>query len=400
MSKMPENTVCDVLVAGGGVAGVSAAVSAARRGCSVVLAERTDRLGGIGTRGMLRSICGLYRNGSAAPAETLNGGMVRELASALEQRNPGASVSGLGRVFVLSCPSTVLEQVLFSFCAEQQGLSLALEVPVTAVTVVNGRISGVELDHKGTRKKVLPRAVVDCTGDGEVAFLAGAGYDLSADRQLAGFTVQMKGLMRPEASLGVKVPLVLAKAVEQGLLPSPMRFTTFTPGDTHGEAYLKFSVDGSSEDRQVRTEIEKALGLLSEQLPFFRDAAIGQMSGIIQREGRRIRGEYVLTEQDVVSGRKFTDGVVRNAWPIELWDAQRGTHYRYPPDNDHYDIPFRCLQVKGFNNLLTAGRCISVSHEALGSTRVMGTCMALGDIAGQAAASLAKKGQYPDFTKP
>jgi hypothetical protein len=402
VSEIPDTVSCDVLVAGGGVAGVAAAASAARKGCSVILAERTGRLGGIGTRGMLPSIGGLFRNGGAEPAEALNGGMVRELVSALEQPNPGASVARMGRVFVLSCPSTVLEQVLLSFCAEQQGLILALDSPVTTVTVVQGRILEIVVEQKGTRKKVLPKAVVDCTGDGEVAFLSGAAYELSSDRQLAGFTVQVKGLTRPEASLGVKVPLVLAKAVEQALLPLSMRFTTFSRGDTHGEGYLKFSVDGSGDagrDRQVGIEIQKAIGLLREQLPFFRDAAIGQMSGILQREGRRITGEYILTDNDVVTGRKFPDGVVRNAWPIELWDAHRGTHYRYPPENDHYEIPFRCLQVKAFSNLLTAGRCISVTHEALGSTRVMGTCMALGDIAGQAAAEMAMKGRYPDFTQ-
>jgi hypothetical protein len=121
------------------------------------------------------------------------------------------------------------------------------------------------------------------------------------------------------------------------------------------------------------------------------------MSGILQREGRRILGEYVLTEQDVLAGRKFPDAVARNSWPMELWDAARGTRYRYPPDNDYYEIPFRCLQVRNFSNLLTAGRCISVSHEALGSTRVMGACLALGDAAGQAAAELAKTGHYPVF---
>jgi hypothetical protein len=89
--------------------------------------------------------------------------------------------------------------------------------------------------------------------------------------------------------------------------------------------------------------------------------------------------------------------MAKNAWPIELWDREKGTVYRYVPPGDHYEIPFRCMTVKGFSNLLTAGRCISVTHEALGSTRVMGTCMALGDIAGQAAAGLVRTGKYPEY---
>jgi hypothetical protein len=106
----------------------------------------------------------------------------------------------------------------------------------------------------------------------------------------------------------------------------------------------------------------------------------------------------MLTEEDVLTARKFPDAIVRNAWPVELWDRSKGTLYRYVPRGDYYEIPFRCITVKGISNLLTAGRCISVSHAALGSTRVMGTCMALGDQAGRAAAYYVRNGEYPENT--
>ena len=90
---------------------------------------------------------------------------------------------------------------------------------------------------------------------------------------------------------------------------------------------------------------------------------------------------------------------MKNAWPIELWDRSRGTIYRYPPRGDYYEIPFRCLSVPGVANLLTAGRCISVTHAALGSTRVMGSCLALGEMSGRAAAYYAANGKFPDPSK-
>jgi hypothetical protein len=377
---------------------VAAAVSAARQGCSVVLAERTDRLGGIGTRGMLRTVCGLYQNGGTEALETLNAGMVRDIATALQQRSR-SSVTRMGKVFVLSCSAAELENVLLSLCHGQQGLHLAVNAAVTAAMARDHRVTEIALERQGIRETIRPAVVVDCTGDGELAVLAGAGYELSGpgEIQMAGFTVHVRGLVRSDASLAVKVPLVLARAAEEGRVAATMRFTNFSPGDTLAEGYLKFTIDAAQDERQARAAIEKAIELLREQLPFFKDAAIEQMSGILQREGRRIIGDYVLTEEDVLAGRKFPDGAVRNSWPIELWDTSRGTQYRYPPDNDHYEIPFRCLTVKGFRNLLTAGRCISVTHAALGSTRVMGTCMALGDVAGRAAAEFAKKGRYPDF---
>ena len=125
LREFPDNVTCDVLVAGGGVAGVAAAVSAARKGCSVVLAERSERLGGIGTRGMLRGICGLYRNGGAEPAETLNRGIVREVVYELRERAPGRAIQKAGKVFVLPCASMDLEAVLLSLCEAEQGLTVA-----------------------------------------------------------------------------------------------------------------------------------------------------------------------------------------------------------------------------------------------------------------------------------
>lgn len=400
LSDVPDPATCDVLVAGGGVAGVAAAVGAARKGCRVVLAESTGHLGGIGTRGMLRSICGLYQNGAAEPAETLNSGIVREIVSSLRERAPLRGIQKIGKVFVLPCASNDLEAVLHSLCGDQQGLTVGLEWPVVSVASTAGNIAEVTLGRQGQHKKIVPRAVVDCTGDGELAFLAGAAYEIAAaaEVQLSGCTVQVNGLIAPEETLPIKVPYVLTRAVESGALSSPMRFSTYAPGDGPDEGFLKFSIDGSTgsdREQQVRDEVLKAIGLLKERLPSFRSVSVSRISGVLRREGRRVLGHYVLTEQDVLSARKFPDGVVRNSWPIELWDPSRGTRYRYVPDGDHYEIPFRCLQVKGFDNLLAAGRCISATHEALGSTRVMGTCIALGDIAGQAAADLAIKGRYP-----
>jgi hypothetical protein len=138
------------------------------------------------------------------------------------------------------------------------------------------------------------------------------------------------------------------------------------------------------------------LACLSRSLPAFREARIdGASLKVLDREGRRITGAYTLTEDDILSARKFHDGIVKNSWPIELWDKAKGTVYRYLSRGDYYEIPLRCLVVKGIANLLTAGRCISVTHAALGSTRVMGTCMALGEQAGLAAAYHIRNGKYP-----
>jgi hypothetical protein len=163
------------------------------------------------------------------------------------------------------------------------------------------------------------------------------------------------------------------------------------------------SIDSDNEhgeEERARAEADAMVAYLRSVIPEFEDSSIaGTSLKVLEREGRRIIGDYTLTKEDVLSARKFPDGVVKNAWPIELWARTRGTKYSYVPRGDYYEIPFRCLAAKGISNLLTAGRCISVSHEALGSTRVMGTCMSLGEQAGKAAAYRVKNGTYPDNIK-
>lgn len=404
MRTQPQEALaCDVLVAGGGVAGTAAAVAAARSGCAAVLIEKERSLGGIGTRGMLRTICGLYANGGAEPVDTLNTGLAREIVAGLLLLAPDRRPTTMGKVRVLPYDSGDLARVLAGLSCGEAGLTVLFDAAAVSVTAAYGRVFEAIVEQNGVRRVVKPTALIDCTGSGEVSSLAGAEYDIAApgEVQLAGFTVHVRGLQAGDGSLPLKVPYVMAKAAERKGLSPAMRFTTFSSGDCPDEGYLKFSVDGpDSAERRSQAEAEAGVAVrtLAEQLPAFRKAVIAGTSGqILEREGKRVRGEYVLTAEDVLSGRKFPDGVVKNAWPIELWDREKGPVYRYLPPAEHYEIPFRCMTVKGFSNLLTAGRCISVTREALGSARVMGACMALGDIAGQAAAGLVKNGKYPTF---
>jgi hypothetical protein len=136
----------------------------------------------------------------------------------------------------------------------------------------------------------------------------------------------------------------------------------------------------------VRHDAQLVFDHLKRVVPAFRRASVSAMSPeAVEREGALMKGAYVLTAEDVLSGRRFDDGVVRNAWPIELWDQQTGPTYTYLRPGDHYEIPRRCLEAPGLTNLYCAGRCISVTREALASTRVTGPCLSLGESAARAA---------------
>ncbi len=398
---MEKEMKCDVLVIGAGVSGIAAAVSAARSGMQTILAEKDSFLGGIGYSGLLQHICGLYLNGRAVPEETLNDGIVREVVSRLDQLSPQNKIKQVGQVYVLPYSRADLASVFNSMCLAEDRLTVMLNTTAVSVKKRGNKIIEAGLIRSGTAYKIIPRILIDCSGDGEAAFMAGADYQLSpvSKRQLAGFIIHLKGLNTSDETLPVKVPYYLSKAAGAKLFPSYIRFTAFSYGEAPDEGFLKINPGhkNSRSSRVILNRAGKMLRYLAEKLPSFRNAYIaGTSLRAMDREGRRVCGEYTLTEDDILNAGKFNDGVVKNSWPIELWDSKKGTVYKYLKDGEYYEIPFRCLMVKGILNLLCAGRCISVSREALGSTRVMGTCISLGEQAGLVAAYYIKHGQYPE----
>lgn len=394
--------ICELLVVGGGVAGCCAAIAAARSGVRTILVERQAYPGGTGYAGLLQHICGLYPNGNAIPTETLNSGLTREIVGLLIKNTPEKSVKKMGQVYVLPYAADDLHDVFVSLFVAETNLTFLCNSIVTGVEAFCGNVRSVTVEASGGVQTIVAAMVVDCTGNGDVAFMAGAEYELSpvAERQLSGFSIQVSCLEYGDDTIPLKVPYYCAQAVEQSILPPSMKFTTFSFGNAPDEGFIKMSLDGEDTPDRDERALENAhalLAYLGQMLPAFRAARITCTSLKAQdREGRRIIGDYLLTEEDVLAARKFPDAIAKNSWPIEIWDRSKGTLYKYLVRGDYYEIPFRCITVKGIKNLLTAGRCISVSRDALGSTRVMGTCMALGEQAGRFGAYFVRNGEYPE----
>ena len=399
------NNSCDVFVIGGGVSGVAAAVASARRGVKTVLAEKENYLGGTGYAGLFQYICGLYLNSDTFPTETLNRGIVREIVTLLNNLSPHRTIKKIGQVYVLPYSREDLRSVIISLYSQESNLTIFYDTTVISIKKKNMKIIEVVVNHRGTFRNIAPKIVIDCSGSGAISAMAGASFELSPPErlQLAGYTIRLKGLTARDETLPIKVPYYLAKGVKKRILSPYLRFSTFSLGDTPDEGYCKISIDGADSIEREEMAKKDALivhGYLAKTLPSLKESYIAETSmSVMDREGRRVCGEYTLTEDDVLNARKFDDGVVKNSWPIELWDKNKGTIYKYVKSGDYYEIPFRCLKVKGISNLLCAGRCISVSHGALGSTRVMGTCMAMGEQAGRAAAYYIRKGNYPVVKK-
>jgi hypothetical protein len=246
------------------------------------------------------------------------------------------------------------------------------------------------------------RTVVDTSGDAVVAWHAGAATETAprAAQQLPSLVFVLQDVDSEALGSGARVAVLraLMTAEQEGLLPKGASNLTLGPSRQPGEVICKLTLSGITEEpegrdflttaeQEGRKRVRAVTEFLKTRAPFARAFLSHTAPQIGVRESRRVIGRYRLTREDVLTGRKFEDGVARAGWPIELWEnGCLGASYEYLADGETYDIPLRCLQAREVDNLFVAGRCMSASHEALGSARVIGTCLAMGEAAGIAAA--------------
>ena len=392
--NLPNPMRCNVLVAGGGVAGVPAAVAAARLGMSVVLLEREAFLGGAGVSALHRYICGLYLNGDKPPADTLNAGIQREIVDRLCALSPSSAPVRLGRVWGFPFETEHLKTVYTDLARQEANLTIVSSSALESVRCESGRIVTMTMRTADGTREIAASAVVDCTGSGEVIRLSGAPFKIAPDheRQTSGCTFQMDGIEGDRELLGVKIAWLLSRLPADETVELPF-FAGFAPGAEADDGFCKLSVPpdlARMGEAHLAGLIVRFHAILAEHLPELRNSRVLRHSGVMEREGIRLMSEWELDEASILDACRFPDGVVRNAWPIEFWDQTGVPGYAYMPDGAHYEIPRRCLHSRSIKNLYAGGRCIAASSRALASIRVMGTCMALGEAAGKEAALFAQ----------
>ncbi|HEY7140183.1 MAG TPA: FAD-dependent oxidoreductase [Methylomirabilota bacterium] len=393
----------DVVVVGGGAAGLAAAVAAAGAGARTALVERYGFLGGMATAGMVSTICGLYHTASSGPPEPLNEGFPEAFARRLAAMPGCEKPVRRGRTFVLPYTPFAFACVCDELTADVPCLDVYLHAYLTGAGT---GAKGIETLRVATWERTLElsaAAVVDASGDAMVAHHAGAATEISpaSDRQLPSLVFVVQGVDTQALGPGPRVGLLraLVAAERRGLLPAGASNLQIGLSPQPGEAVLKLAVGGISDKlapgRDLLTAAEqegrrRALAVTEflKTLPPFARAFVSHAAPQVGvRESRRVIGRYRLTREDVLAGRRFEDGVARASWPIELWEEGRlGATYEYLDDGQTYDIPLRCLRARDVENLFVAGRCMSATHDALGSTRVIGLCLAAGEAVGRAAA--------------
>lgn len=384
----------DLIIIGAGPAGIAAALSAARRGANTLLVERYGCVGGGMTSMYVRPFLGSVKN--------VNVGNEIE-----------ATVLELGdRMSPVEAAKCALTKLLYD-----AGVHVILQSSLTAVKTDGSRIVSVTISTQSGIVELTAKQFIDASGDAVLATLAGCTVEVGRESD---------GLMQPTSLMftiegiepwqnlcceheehyqqlpnGEEYVDLCHKACDSGELPPNVNIVRLYNTGRVGELMVNATqlnyvnplepLNLFESEYQLREQIRMVVDFLRRRIPGFANIRVnGSATTLGIRESRRVIGDYILKVEDLIEGRKFDDAVVQGAcfcFDIHNPDgpgqatAEEGCSMSVKP----YDIPYRCLTPQGIDNLLVAGRCISGTHKAHSSYRVMRICMGIGDAAGHAA---------------
>ena len=403
----------DVLVAGGGPAGICAAVAAARQNMNVILVERYGAVGGNLTLGNVSPILGKVSEGT----------MYDEIISLLSAKHNAEEKIETRNGKEIHIDSEEAKGILIKFLYDNN-VKVLLQTPVVDVILNGNTINGVILNTPMGLKAIKAKRVIDATGDGMIAYLCGCDYKVGRDDDgltqpvTLEFTVhnvdETKAIMCFGGSDPVKLPdgrkysEFCAECEKNGVLPKNVSIVrlhkTFYKGERNVNATQLNGFNALNEEEyyaaevELRIQIEKIVNFLRKYIPGYENCEVKTTASTLGvRESRRIMGEYVINDGDVENGNHYDDAVVHDAWfLIDIHNPSGGGQAEgHSKMANPYDIRYGAIVPLGVDNLLISGRCISGTHRAHASYRVMAICMATGEAAGIAAALSISEGVTP-----
>ncbi len=407
--KLPVTDHADVIVAGAGPAGYTAAIAAARTGAKTILVEQFNCVGGMATSGMMSHFTGC----TDSP-------VFEEMMARVQAEKAGifCPTQGAGRHQI---NHEILKKVLFDMLAEA-GVILKLYTFVCGVVKEGDTVRGIITESKSGRAAIMGKVVIDATGDGDVAAKAGAEYQLGREEdgkcQPVTLMFRIGGVDYSRAILPgsfetrVQVPKGEIQALAKEHLPSPAGHTLLYPTWIPGEVCVNMTnvtdIDGTSAadltkaEQICRRQMSDIILFLREYAPGYENCYLvtsAQMMGV--RETRHFKGLYTITPEDIVEARVFDDWIAtRNMFNFDIHNVEgsgldkNGAQHKFQ-SRGQYTIPYRaCVPVK-IDGLLLAGRDISGTHKAHSNYRVMPICMNIGQGIGVAAAIAARDGVQP-----
>lgn len=417
----------DVVVVGGGPAGLAASASAARHGATVLLVERYGFLGGMGTAGGVTNFAGLYGRKNHEMRQVVHGvvdELLERLAAMGGLNDPQDGMQGRIRVrsYDISSLKCAADQLLVA-----SGVQILFHAWAAAVLMQGRRIDALVVETKSGRMAIRAAQFIDCSGDADLAHFAGVPYEVGDGHGSGLYPTTMFRVGHVDAALALEavgefkaINTLMAKAQHEkpgryqfprdGAILRPQKNTTewranvTQIGNATGTAMDATNArELSAGELEGRRQITDYFSFLKHEVPGFANATIVDIAAQIGvRETRRIQGQYVLTGEDILSSSRFSDTIGINAWPMELHTAGR-IDWQFPRNSEspvgrvYNDLPWRMLVPVQVDNLLVAGRCASMTHEGQSAARVSGGCFVMGQAAGTAAAMISASQTFADL---
>ncbi|MGX1103414.1 hypothetical protein AB7M47_001797 [Bradyrhizobium elkanii] len=404
--QVPVYGEYDVVVLGGGPAGIAAAVGAACAGRRTLLIERYGFLGGMGTAAGVTNFCGLHANIFGEMHRVVQG-----IASDLLAR--------IDRLGGLNAPHLILGKILaqaydtaaYKIAADDllahHKVDILFHALGAGVVMDGSQIRALMVETKAGRQAVRAGIFIDCSGDGDLAVWAGAPHEVGDNQGgmlYPSMMFRLNGIDPAKAGDAWRtIPERMAKAEAAGTHQFPRKSAIVRPQKSQIEWRVNFTqvtrsdggaISGIDPDDMTRGEIEGRRQAV-EAFKFLRTVPGFENSYIVDlppqlgiRETRRVIGGYMLSGEDVLGCASFEDSIGVNGWPKES-HVPGDVIFEFPPipeSRGYNELPYRMLVPEGVDNLLVAGRCASMTHEGQSAARVSGACFVMGEAAGTAAA--------------
>ena len=401
--ETPVTDEVDVVVLGGGPAGIAAAASAARGGLETLLVERYGFLGGMGTAAGVTNFCGLHANVRGEIRQVVHG-IADDLLAHMRRLgglNEPHVIFG-GRIAAQAYDNAVFKIAADEVVTKSGGRILFHALAVGATLKSPGEIEALLLETKSGRCAIRAKVFVDCSGDADLAAHAGSPFEKAPSLlyPTAMFRVNNVDAVRA-GEAWTKIPALMEAAERKGRRfprkspivrpqknPAEWRVNVTQLANDDGSA-----VDGTDAKQLSRAELEGRrqivdfFDFLRSDVPGFENAYILEIAPQVGiRETRRVVGEYQLTEEDVLGCATFDDTIGVNGWPVEA-HVKGDVVFKFtdPGSRGFNQLPYRMILPKRIDNLLVAGRCASMTHMGQSAARVSGGCLVMGQAAGTAA---------------
>jgi len=384
--ELPISREAEVIVVGGGPAGLTAAIAAARSGAKTVLVEQFGYLGGTATASLMACING-FRNQVEPDGKQTVRGVAEEIILMLKK------LGGLGKSpypqksyptepgqleYSYAIDTEKFKYVTLRLCVDA-GVDLLFHSYFCDSVAEEGTVRGVIVENKSGRQALMAKVVVDASGDADVAARAGAPFWQTREDEA------------PRLNDGIMYRIQFGASRPAGTFACDFGMNAVVWGPGVGP------INGANGDELSRAEVEARLRIYEDfaakqaEHPELAEARVIETPPLLGvRQTRFVEGEYKLTADDAIAGRRFDDVVAISSCPIIHYYG-----YRRYLEHEGYDIPYRCLVPKQIENLLVAGRCISSEQQPYESHRAMAPIMAIGQAAGAAAALCAVTNTTP-----